>query len=609
MGRLYLAWGIGLVYIVHWLVPGATALTFDCQPGQSCWPTNAEWEAFNGTLSGRLQATVMMSSPCFPSSPNYNSDTCLLVKENWFNGTFREQFYGSTQNALWESCGTANCYPGIYPPQGETCSLGRLSALHVDVETISDIVATLEFVKTYGIRLTIHNTGHDLLGRSEAANTLALRTHNLKSMTYVPSFTADNCSAANGQDIGIIGAGVTAEEALKFFSSNGQMITMGGCESVGVAGGFGQGGGHGPLGPTYGLMVDQAVEFDVVTADGVYRTINECNDPELFWAMRGGGGASYAVLVNYKFQLYPSAQWATYRLEATITGNYSTVLQDVLTALANNQLEWTKNHVSGWDAVTPLSVKFLEVLPGVHSSDPLGTLKELTSGFNNTLASLPGLNITENVYTLWSDESNFYAGEEDYLDPSSGTGYSLVTPSRLITSDRFESQANIDSLVESLVNALEGIVDLVGLSLTSQVPITFVKSTPFNTPDAHNATSANPVWRDAVWHMIISGLWVPGEPDSVSTLVSEAARNALDTVKQQLTVQASYLNEADPAEEDWQDVFFGKNYWPLLKIKAKYDPENLFRCWRCVGFDNNTSDPMFSCYGDNPVPSIPYPFN
>ena len=43
-------------------------------------------------------------------------------------------------------------------------------------------------------------------------------------------------------------------------------------------------------------MVDQAVEFDVVTADGQYRTVNKCNDPGLFYALRGGGGSTFAAV-------------------------------------------------------------------------------------------------------------------------------------------------------------------------------------------------------------------------------------------------------------------------------------------------------------------------
>ncbi|KAL7955556.1 hypothetical protein V8C34DRAFT_316365 [Trichoderma compactum] len=126
---------------------------------------------------------------------------------------------------------------------------------------------------------------------------------------------AHNCPATNKKNIGIIGAGVNAAQAIGFFSKHGMSVTTGACPTVGIAGGFGLGGGHGPLAPTHSLMVDQAVEFDVVTTDGVFRTINECNEPDLFWAMRGGGGSSFAVLVNYKFQLHPQVRWASWRIE------------------------------------------------------------------------------------------------------------------------------------------------------------------------------------------------------------------------------------------------------------------------------------------------------
>ncbi len=51
-----------------------------------------------------------------------------MVKENYENSTFRQSVYGSQEITQWEACGSANCYPGIFPPQGETCSLGRLSS-------------------------------------------------------------------------------------------------------------------------------------------------------------------------------------------------------------------------------------------------------------------------------------------------------------------------------------------------------------------------------------------------------------------------------------------------------------------------------------------------
>lgn len=133
----------------------ADGSAFSCQPGQSCWPTNAEWQAFNQSISGALQATVPMGSVCFPSSPNFDSGLCATVKANYMNGTFRESSTGALEDTNWESCGAANCFPGVFAPQGQTCSLGRLSALQVYATTSAHITATIAFVRKHGIRMII----------------------------------------------------------------------------------------------------------------------------------------------------------------------------------------------------------------------------------------------------------------------------------------------------------------------------------------------------------------------------------------------------------------------------------------------------------------------
>ncbi|TFB06091.1 putative FAD-linked oxidoreductase [Trichoderma ghanense] len=600
-----------LLVLASFIASAVGASSFICQPGQACWPSLQEWNAFNKTISGRLKVPVMLASPCFASSPNFDANVCANVLDNYSNGTFRESTSGAQQITQWEACGSANCYPGIVPPQAPTCSLGRISPLYVDAETPADITATLAFTKKHGIRIVVKNTGHDYLGRSAAANTLGLRTRNMKNTAFKSSFTAHNCAASNKQNIGIIGAGVNAEESLAFFDKHGMMVTVGGCPTVGIAGGFGQGGGHGPLGPTHGLMVDQAVEFDVVTTDGVFRTINACNEPDLFWAMRGGGGQSYAILVNYKFQLYPQTQWATWRLEATLTPDSSnvthdTVLRDVLTTLSREQPKWSQNHVAGYDLIAPAGVTFLEILPA--AGNPLATLKNLTADFNSFLTRHPGVHIAINSYQVFPSQQAFYTGQADYIARGGTVGASILLPSRLITTDNFETPSKIDALVTGILRAMQIAKEGFGEALASQVAFLLLKTGAPNTADAAQATSVNPAWRKTLWHLVAPAVWLPGTPDKISSGIASAARSALDAIKAPLSVQAAYLNEADPDEPDWQNVFFGKNYDKLLAVKKKWDPDTVLNCKKCVGYLGD-KDPMFSCYSANPVPSVPYPFN
>lgn len=82
---------------------------------------------------------------------------------------------------------------------------------------------------------------------------------------------------------------------------------------VGAAGGWLQGGGHSSLSPRYGLGVDNVLEIEIVTADGILRTVNEYNSPDLFWALRGGGGGTWGVITKATYKAYPSEQLAGVR--------------------------------------------------------------------------------------------------------------------------------------------------------------------------------------------------------------------------------------------------------------------------------------------------------
>lgn len=560
--------------------------TYDCLPGQSCWPTAAQWEAFNETVSGNLHVTVMQDSPCFPSSPNFNNATCADITANYGNADFREVM-GAMQYTEWETCGADNCLIEVLAAQSATCSLGRISAYYVDAQSASDVSATFAFVKAHGIRLVVKNTGHDYLGRSSASNTLALRMFNIKTKQFLKTFTASNCSAASGENIGLIGAGIVSHEAVDFFLEEGMDVTVGACPSVGTAGGFGQGGGHGIFGPSYGLMVDQAVEFDVVTTDGVLRTINQCNDADLFWAMRGGGGGSYAVLINYKFQLHPKKSIAMYTFRATISDSAATanitesvILRDTLTALAHNQTNWSKNGVAGYDYFFPTSVESHQILPS--SGDAMAELQTLTADWASFLSTYPGYTIIENGYQLFEDQQAFENGTMDVVARLGPVGVGAITPSRLVSQSVFATSESIDSLVAAVLKGLDNASQLD--IPTDPIGFGFYKTTPINTPDSQMSTSANPAWRDALWHAIMAGGWVQGFTDDQINAVQGFARSGLGALSAILPSQASYTNEADFAEPDWQDVFWGANYNRLLSIKETYDPTNLLNCWKCIGW-------------------------
>lgn len=344
---------LGALQLVALATPTSPDPGFNCRPGQKCWPTWQQWQQLNETIGGHLYRTVPMGAPCYPSSTYANPDECSAVESAYNINILRVPYFGQTYWDNWEACGTSGCSllsenpsQTLYP----TCSLGRLSTYYVNVRETSHITAAFAFAQVHNIRISIKNTGHDFFGRSMVPNSLAIWTHNLQNLAYTQNFTAYNCPSSNGFNVGKMGAGVVAGDAYRFFGSHGMDVTGGYDESVGIAGGFGQGGGIGDFTTLYGLMVDNAVEFEVVTADGQVRTVNDCNDPDLFWAMRGGGGGTFAVLTKFRVQLYPSLPVHTYTFKANFTGNASMqqeTVRTILTAHAENQLAWSAELLAG----------------------------------------------------------------------------------------------------------------------------------------------------------------------------------------------------------------------------------------------------------------------
>ena len=88
----------------------------------------------------------------------------------------------------------------------------------------------------------------------------------------------------------------------------GRYVQGGGCTSVGVAGLI-QSGGFGSFSKGFGTAASSLLEAEVVTADGVVRTVNACNDADLFWALKGGGGGSWGVVTKVTLRTHDLPQF------------------------------------------------------------------------------------------------------------------------------------------------------------------------------------------------------------------------------------------------------------------------------------------------------------
>jgi len=279
-----------------------------CFPGDKCWPTSDEWVAFNRTINGKLIATIPIASIChYDILAAYDPEGCQLLRDNWL---IPETHYTSSSSIMAQFFANNSCDPFSEP--SAQCVLGTYVQYAVNATGKEDYQKTMAFATRKNIRLVIRNTGHDYFGKSTGAGALALWTHHLTDIDFVQHHSENYKGAAVK-----LGAGVQVMDALTAAHTQGLVIAGGQCQSLGVAGGYTQGGGHSLLSSLIGLSADQVLEWEVVTATGEHLIATPTKNSDLYWALSGGGGGTYAAVLSVTLKSYPDMQVAALNLTFT----------------------------------------------------------------------------------------------------------------------------------------------------------------------------------------------------------------------------------------------------------------------------------------------------
>ena len=148
--------------------------------------------------------------------------------------------------------------------------------------------------RAHNLRLVIKGRGHSYFGGSNAPDSLLLWTRHMDDVTVHDAFTPAGSNAAPVPAVSC-GAGAMWLHAYQAVSVGaGRYVQGGGCTTVGVAG-LVQGGGFGSFSKGFGTAAASLLEAEIVTADGKVRVVNHVQEPELFWALKGGGGGTFGV--------------------------------------------------------------------------------------------------------------------------------------------------------------------------------------------------------------------------------------------------------------------------------------------------------------------------
>ena len=151
-----------------------------------------------------------------------------------------------------------------------------------------------------GVRLRARSGGHSYAGYSTLDDGVVLDLRNLRHV---------HVDRATGT--ATVGAGTQLIDMYVALAAAGATVPAGSCPSVGISG-VALGGGMGLAGRAHGLTTDHIVGAQIVTADGRLRRVNARTDPDLLWALRGGGGGNFGIVTEFTFKLVAMPPSATY---------------------------------------------------------------------------------------------------------------------------------------------------------------------------------------------------------------------------------------------------------------------------------------------------------
>ncbi|KAJ5622745.1 FAD/FMN-containing dehydrogenase [Penicillium lividum] len=526
-----------------------------CFPDDSCWPSPAQWATFNQTVGGRLIATTPIASACHTNDgfEEYSASACDTLRANW---ELPQTHYESSSSIMSGFYANQSCDAFVNP--ANRCIIGTYVQYSVRVESALDVQKTIAFTTAHGIRLVTRNTGHDYLGKSTGAGAVAIWTHHLKDIEFLDY----QSSFYTGKAIKV-GAGVQMFESNAAAYKHGLTVVGGNCRSVGLAGGYSQGGGHGQLVSQYGLAADQVLEWAVVTGTGKLVRATPHNEyRDLWWALSGGGGGTYGVVISMTSKTHREMRTATANLTFTTVGTTQAAFDDAVNIFLNSTLGplLDARGVAIWYLLSDAFEMTPITLPG-------GSKEKLQEIMAPLLA---GLNQANMSYSYYIDEfptwySSFQTMSPDVNITQANLGGRFI-PRSLIDSDS-------GSLVERFLTIVSYGAVVSGISVNASRSRDD-KSAPTN--------SVNPAWRDAAIDIVVGTDTNQNYNIEAQKLITEVLLPELEDLT---PGGGAYLNEADPHQPNWKYTFYNDNYDRLLSVKNKYDPKHIFYGTTAVGSD------------------------
>jgi FAD/FMN-containing dehydrogenase len=420
----------------------------------------------------------------------------------------------------------------------------RRPAMVVRARTVNDVVRTVTMTRENGVELSIRGGGHNIAGLALTNGGLTL---DMSTMTTVQVDVAARRARVE--------AGCTLGDVDRATQEHGLAATLGFVSATGVAG-LTLGGGFGYLTRQFGWTVDDLVEVELVTASGELLRASRSEHPELFWGLRGGGG-NFGVVTEFVFDLHQIGPKVTAGLIAWSA------------EVAEDALELYRE-------VTAAAPRQLTIAALMRNAPPAPWLPEDKHGkpmiafvVNHTGTEAEASSDLAPVRSFgepWADliQVKDYAAQQAMLDATQPNGMHYYWKSEFVP-----------GLTDGLLSTYRAqFVDQVAPA--NQVVLFHLEGTLGERAEDDGAVGN----RDAAYACVIQSMFPGGSPSAEEN--KQWVRSAWQALKP-FSTGGNYINfQTDDESGERIAESYRDNLDRLARIKAKYDPNNLFRVNRNI---------------------------
>jgi FAD/FMN-containing dehydrogenase len=556
------------------------------RPGDPSWPGAASWAKLRDDVGGNLIEVRSLFGEC-PTSPR--GAACLDALEH-----LRNPYWIGDQPAGTEVSGWLDAWTPAP------------SAYAVRARNAADVAAAVSFARTHNLRLVVKGGGHSYLGTSNAPDSLLVWTRGMNAVTVHDTFVPRGCEGRFAP-VAAVSAGAGAvwmDLYTAVTTERGRYVQGGGCTTVGVAG-LVQSGGFGSFSKGFGTAAAWLLEAEVVTADGRVRVVNACSDPDLFWALKGGGGGTFGIVTRLTLRTHDlPSRFGT--AGGTIDARSDEAFRRLIARFVSFYRERLFNRHWGEHVRVGPGNRFeiSMVCQGLDQGQArtawlpfFDWLREAPADF-----AAPVLHAATIEARRWWEvgrspamirdtragapaNRGWWEGDQEQVGAFIHGYESLWLPATLLRS------SDQRRLAGALFDA----------SRRKRVELHLNKGlagAPPDVLDVTRQTATNPAALDAFALAIIADGEAPAYPGLARVAVDLAAarRNAREIDRAAAELRSlvpnagSYVSESNYFNKSWQTAYWGQHYSRLRAIKRQYDPGGLFFVHHGVGSEEWSAD-------------------